>query len=527
MKFRKIFLMGIVASCLSAGCMKDLDQTPTIDPDSINEESVKNSPERIKQSLAKIYASLALTGQQGPAGMPDISGIDEGTSQFSRLLFYLQELPTDTAIMAWGDPGVPDFHNGNWTASNGIIEAMYYRLAIVSSYCNSFISIHQNTDNQEVKRYVAEARFVRAYVYSQLIDLFGSVPIITEIKTKISVSDVKTRVEAFDFVEKELKEIENILPEARQNEYGRVDKVAAQALLSRLYLNAQVYTGTNRYADCVTYSEKVINSAYQLHTDYQALFMADNDKNGAEKENIFTLNFDGLQSQTWAGTTFLTHATTGGSMNAANIGINNGWWGVRCVKEFVDKFEKVGTATPPTAWSDKRAKFHIDEQSYEIDNPSDVANFNKGYALTKFSNIRFSDGKAGKDPAGNFADTDLALIRLSEIYLNYAEALLRTSGNATEAINKVNAIRSRANAIPFTTLSLQNILDERARELHWEGFRRTDLIRFDQFTEATYLWTFKGGVKTGKAIEDFRKLYPISLNIINASDGVLQQNIGY
>ena len=192
MKSNYIKIWGLAAALSLSSCLKDLDQDPSIDPDSKTENSVKSNLDEAEQALAKVYASLALTGQQGPSGSPDIQGIDEGTSQFTRLLFYMQELPTDEAVVAWSDPGVPDFHNMNWTASNGIIEGMYYRLAQTVSFANSFISINQNSQFEEMKTYgVAEARFIRAYAYYYLMDLFGATPIITEVKDNLTTSDRK------------------------------------------------------------------------------------------------------------------------------------------------------------------------------------------------------------------------------------------------------------------------------------------------------------------------------------------------
>ena len=522
MKSNYIKIWGLAVALSLSSCVKDLDQDPSIDPDSKTENSVKSNLDEAEQALAKIYASLALTGQQGPTGSPDVQGIDEGTSQFTRLLFYMQELPTDEAVVAWSDPGVPDFHNMNWTASNGIIEGMYYRLAQTVSFANSFISINQNSQFEEMKTYgVAEARFIRAYAYYYLMDLFGATPIITEVKDNLTTSDRKSRAEVFAFIESELKAIENDLKAPKTNEYGRVDKAAAWALLSRLYLNAEVYTGTPRWADCMEYATKVINSGYSLAPNYKNLFLADNDTNGAQNENIFTANFDGLSSKTWAGSTFLVHASIGGAMSAQNYGVGSGWAGIRTTKSLVQKFN--GTNNPPTAWTDARAMFFTNGQEYEI---SSISNFKHGYAITKYKNIT-SAGAKGKDPAGDFVDTDVALIRLAEIYLNYAEAAMRSGNNTANALTYVNLLRSRAGVTTLGAVTTDEILNERARELYWEGFRRTDLIRYNQFVEGTYLWPFKGGVAAGAAVDNFRKLYPIPANVVLSSGGVIEQNTGY
>ena len=334
-------LLYILSLSIVVSCHDDLNQSP-IDPDSFTEENVFASVNEAKGALAKLYASLALTGQNGPAGSPDIADIDEGFSQFSRMLFNLNEITTDHAVVGWGDPGLPDLHGMYWSSSNDFTEAMYYRLAQAVSFSNSFIKNASELSGDEVNVFIAEARFLRAYAYYNLLDLYGNVPLTTEISTELPTQS--NRTELFNFIESELMEIESIL--LASNEYGRVDNVAAHALLSRLYLNAEAWTGQDRYADCITYSQNVINSGYTLNmndangngTAYDELFMADNDVNGAQNEFIFTLNFDGMQSQTYGGTTFLVHAAIGGSMNPGNFGVNGGWGGLRTTKNLVNQF---------------------------------------------------------------------------------------------------------------------------------------------------------------------------------------------
>ena len=334
-------LLYILSLSIVVSCHDDLNQSP-IDPDSFTEENVFASVNEAKGALAKLYASLALTGQNGPAGSPDIADIDEGFSQFSRMLFNLNEITTDHAVVGWGDPGLPDLHGMYWSSSNDFTEAMYYRLAQAVSFSNSFIKNASELSGEEINVFIAEARFLRAYAYYNLLDLYGNVPLTTEISTELPTQS--NRTELFNFIESELMEIESTL--LASNEYGRVDNIAAHALLSRLYLNAEAWTGQDRYADCVTYSQNVINSSYSLNmndangngTAYDELFMADNDVNGAQNEFIFTLNFDGMQSQTYGGTTFLVHAAIGGSMNPGNFGVNGGWGGLRTTKNLVNQF---------------------------------------------------------------------------------------------------------------------------------------------------------------------------------------------
>ena len=538
-KYIKHSIFGVILALSLSACMKDLDQEP-IDPDSFTEKDVFKNATEAKGALAKIYASLSLTGQKGPAGDGDIAGADEGSTGYTRMQFYLQVASTDEAIIRWSDAGVPDFHNMSWTPANTFNNAYYNRLGQQIAFANSFIDNAQAlASDPEVAYYIAEARFIRAYAYYNVIDAFGKAPLVTSSKADLKPAQ-NTRVELFNFVESELKDLEGKLKAARANEYGRVDVVAAQALLARLYLNAKVYIGQDKYTDCITYAKKVIASSYSLNTTdannngtaYDELFLADNNSNGAQNEFIFLASFDGLNTKTYGGTAFIIHGATGGNMNASSLGINDGWSGLTAPKEFVNKFEVSArnSNNEPTAWKDKRAMFYTDGQTYEN---TDLKDFTKsGYAITKFKNIT-STGAAGKDPEKKFPDTDLPLIRLAEVYLTYAEAVLRggTGGDRATALGYINQLRSRAygNAsgnIADSNLTLDFILDERARELYWEGLRRTDLIRYGKFTGGAYLWSFKGGAASGVAVPDYRNLYPIPQDARTANEN-LTQNTGY
>ena len=207
-------------------------------------------------------------------------------------------------------------------------------------------------------------------------------------------------------------------------------------------------------------------------------------------------------------------------MTAADFGINSGWGGIRSTKNLVNLF-------PATDGSiDKRGVFHTDGQNFEI---NAIGAFTDGYPLIKFKNITKS-GAAGSDTGGDFVDTDFPLFRLADAYLIYAEAVLRGGGgNMSTALQYVNALRTRAygnTSGNVTSINLDFILDERARELAWEATRRTDLIRFGKFTSGSYLWPFKGGVQDGRAVEDYRKLYPIPTNDLIANPNLVQ-NQGY
>jgi len=517
-------ILALVAVITS--CKKDL--TPYYETTS---ENVYKDFNNYKPVLARLYAGFAVSGQQGPAGKPDIGGIDEGFSNYIRQYYNMQELTTDEAIISWNDGTIHDLHNMKWTSSNEFIKAIYDRIYYQISACNEFI--RQTSDeklsgngisgaNADLARtYRAEARFLRALSYWHAIDLFGNVPFVVETDPVGSFfPPQKSRAEVFNYIESELKEVEGQLI-APRTEYGRADKAAAWTLLAKIYLNAEVYTGTARYTDCITYCNKVIGAGYTLESNYRNLFLADNNKSN---EIIFPITFDGTHTTGYGGMTYIVHAPVGGKMNPADFGINGGWSGIRTTKSLVALFSDISGNT------DKRAQFFTDGQSLEINDPY---SFTDGYAIGKFKNVT-STGAKGSDVSGNFPDTDFPMFRLADVYLMYAEAVVRggTGGNALTATGYINQLRTRAyngslsgNILP-TALTLDFLIDERGRELHWEMHRRTDLIRFGRFTGSTYVWPWKGGVKAGTSVPSFRNIMPIpQTDIVNNPN--ITQNSGY
>ncbi|TDN87629.1 SusD-like starch-binding protein associating with outer membrane [Salegentibacter sp. 24] len=527
LKTIKPFLILFISANLFWACEDDLDLQP--EDNRLTAENTFEDPASYKQFLAKLYAGLAVSGQEGPAGDPDLVGLDEGFSQYLRLYWSMQELTTDEAVIGWNDGTIQDLHAQNWTAGNEFIRTMYYRILYQVSLTNEFL--RQSTpelldargltaeDKENVGQYRAEARFLRALHYYHALDLFGNVPFVTE-EDPIGafLPQQIQRPELFDYVESELLAIESEMASPNSNEYGRADQAAAWMLLSKLYLNAEVYTGEARYADALSYAEKVINANYSLVDNYQKLFLADNSTNGAQSEIIFPITFDGQETQSYGGMAFIIHAAVGGEMDPADFGVSSGWAGLRTTAALVDKFPNGAES------QDERAMFFTEGQSKEID---DISSFNDGYAVTKFKNVTV-EGEWGSDDTGEFPDTDFPMFRLADTYLMYAEAHLRGGGgSASAALAYVNELRARAEAEPIeaSDLSLDLILEERARELYWEAKRRTDLIRFNQFTE-NGVWPWKGGVPQGTTTQSFRNLMPIPASDLGVNTN-LEQNPGY
>lgn len=525
----KTIFFAFIMLLFVQSCEKDLQP----EDNRLTADVAFSDPTAYKAFLAKIYAGISVSGQQGPAGDPDLSGLDEGFSNYLRLYWSMQELTTDEAIIGWNDGTIKDLHSQTWTSGNEFIRTMYSRIMYQVALTNEFL--RQTTDAKldargtddalraEIHNYRAEARFMRALTYWHAMDLFGNVPFVTEDDPiGAFLPQQIQRADLFNYVESELLDIENTIVPARQNEYGRADQAAVWMLLAKLYLNAEVYTGTPRYADVITYTTKIINAGYSIAPNpYYQLFLADNDTNGTQSEVIFPITFDGIHTQSFGGMTFLVHAPVGGSMIPANYGINGGWAGIRTTSTFVDQFPGEENS------ADGRALFYTAGQSKEITN---VSAFNNGYAIEKFRNVDVN-GNPGSDATGDIPDTDFPMFRLADVYLMYAEANLRGGGgSAADAVTYINTLRERAYGdtsgdINQSDLTLDFILSERSRELFWEGHRRTDLIRFGKFSDSG-VWPWKGNVAQGVTTEAYRDLMPIPATDLGVNTN-LQQNEGY
>lgn len=533
-KISYLLLMILGMNMAFTSCTNDLNVTPKDDDEFLSETFFKD-PASYKQVLAKLYAGLYVGGNDGDgngtgAKSADIAGLGGDFSSYLRLLFVCQELPTDEAVIAWADGSLPTMNTQMWAPSNEFLYGAYSRSFYEISLANEFL--RETTDDKltargvdaalkaEIATYRAEARFLRAFDYVQLMDLFGNVPITTEADPVGFFNPVqKSRAEVFAFVESELKDLDSKLMASRANEYGRIDKTAAKFLLAQIYLNAKVYIGTAKNAECLAACNDVIASGYTFaNVPYAYLFAADNNTNGAQNEVIFPVVADGNYTRPiGGGISFIIHASIGGSMTASDYGMDGGWQGTRTRKEFVQSFpDETGTA-------DKRGTFYRNGQDIEINN---IGKFTDGYAVTKFKNRTSTGGTAQRN---DMPDTDFPMFRLSDVYLMYAEATLRGGGgDIPTAVGYINKLKTRAGAAPIiaSDLTLDFILAERGRELFWECHRRTDLIRFDKFTGSSKIWQWKGGVKNGTSTDSYRNLMPIPATAIQANP-TLKQNPGY
>ena len=518
MKNKSIWTVLITISLLTTSCLSELNVQPVVE--NTFENLIAKDPNAAKGIMAKMYASFTLAGNEGP-GTSELKGDDAGESPFLRGIFNLEELTTDMAKNRWGDDGLDQLTtNTKWDENNKFFRYTYNRIYFTVAQCNNFINVLKTANVAEKESFVAETKFLRALAYFYLVDFYGKGALVTE--TDFGSSETKaesTRKEIFDYVVKDLKSIEDQIP--LKNEYGRANRSAVRMLLAKLYLNAEVYTGQKSYDDALTYAKKVIDEGgYTLADKYLSVFSGDNN---TSTEIIFPLVCSAQTSQSYGNTTYITNGSASNETMPLNeFGLQDGWGGHRTTKALYGLFGNLTTST------DQRSKlFFTRGHNYEME---DYKKWTDGYPSTKFRNANFN----GTTLLSSFSNVDFPLFRIADAYLMYAEAVLRgaTGGSATQALTYVNAIRTKRSitegglSITASDLTLNFILDERARELSFEGHRRTDLIRFGKFTGSSYVWPWKGGTATGTSIPEAYKLFPVPLTALQANPK-LSQNLGY
>ena len=522
-------------------CVDDLNVTP-IDPSvtqTFNQDQV----------FTKIYSSLAATGQKAPDGDPDVKGVDEGFSAFYRSIWNVNELTTDESLWAFNDTGIPELQYSNWTSANLLLKGLYGRLYFNITLCNHFLEQTVGKDDAITKKQRAETRFMRALNYFYLLDMFENVPFMETVTLQASAFPIK-RTDLFTYVDTELAACEKDMYQAGEAKpYYRVNVVANWLLRSRLFLNAEVYTGTAKWDSAAIYAAKVIDpsSGYSLCPTYRQLFMGDNagvldgsTVNMAPNEIIFPIAQDGIQTKNWGGSEFLIASIHSPDMPSSGISVQ--WSCARARATLVKKFfpgnavftdnNDLTTAKAPTlSVKDSRALFLkggviIKKKDGSADSINTATRtmgiisntFTQGYSVIKFSNLR-ADG--GKTHDTQWPDMDIPFMRKAEAYLTYAEAVYNGASPINgSAVNAINILRSRAGkTTALTSLTKQNIIDEWAREFFFEGRRRMDLIRFGQYggIGTGYTWDWKNGIAAGADIDAKYNIFPIPSTDLNAN----------
>ena len=546
-------MMGTAVLTGTTSCVSDLDQYPHTETTSKN---VYTSLANYEAVLGKIYAAMVTSGQGKGGDNKDMASVLNSGSGFDymRMFINMQECGTDEFASTWltGEQ-TTGLTYLSWDANDAWISDMYYRIYYNIALCNEFLrnansASFSGADAEKLKEYKAEVRFMRALFYYHALDFFRNIPMVTENDPVGSFIPPRyTPQQTFDYIESELKDCVGDMLPASTCPYGQASQGAAYTLLAKLYLNSEVYTGVAKYTECKEACEKVMGMGYSLESDYSKLFNADNDKR--TNEIIFALPVSAEHTVSWGSSTYLVCgqlSMSNANQSVADFGVTNGWSEFRLRPEFVDKF----TQTDIDGNGDKRCKFFTNGQSKDI---TDMTTETAGYLSEKWSNLK-DDGTTASNTGDAGVDTDFPLFRLADVYLMYAECVVRTGddwdnwagGSDAEsdsrkkgAIYWINKVRERAYGIDengnpkgqvwkenFSSKDafLQFILDERARELYHEGYRRTDLIRYGQFTTNKYIWQWKGGVHDGQAVDSKYNIYPIPNTELTANPNLHNDN---
>lgn len=548
-------MMGTVVLTSATSCVSDLDQYPQTETTS---KDVYTNIANYEAVLGKIYAAMVTSGQGKGGDNKDMASVLNGGSGFDymRMFINMQECGTDEFASTWltGEQ-TTGLTYLSWDANDAWVSDMYYRIYYNIALCNEFLrnanaASFSGEDEMKMKEYKAEVRFMRALFYYHALDFYRNIPMVTENDPVGSyIPPRSTPQQTFDYIESELKDCVGDMLPASTCPYGQASQGAAYTLLAKLYLNSEVYTGVAKYAECKEACEKVMNMGYSLEGDYSKLFNADNDKR--TNEIIFALPVSATHTVSWGASTYLVCGQL--SMSNANqapgdFGATSGWSEFRLRPEFVDKFSDSDIyAQGEQPKGDVRAKFFTAGQSKDVASMTDETT---GYISEKWSNLK-DDGTAASNTGNDGVDTDFPLFRLADVYLMYAECVARIKGSDWDpwnggseasdpaviasrkqgAIYWINLLRERAGAADVWSNNfadddafLRFILDERARELYHEGYRRTDLIRFGQFTTSKYVWQWKGGTHDGQAVDSKYNIYPIPNTELTANPNLHNDN---
>ena len=553
MKLKNILysmMMGTAVLASTTSCVSDLDQYPQTETTS---KDVYTNLANYEAVLGKIYAAMVTSGQGKGGDNKDMESVlnDGSGFDYMRMFLNMQECGTDEFASTWltGEQ-TTGLTYLSWDANDAWVSDMYYRIYYNIALCNEFLrnangASFSGNDEVKMKEYKAEVRFIRALFYYHTLDLYRNIPMVTEQDPVGSfIPPRATPQETFDYIESELKDcIGDMLP-ASSCPYGQASQGAAYTLLAKLYLNSEVYTGVAKYAECKAACQQVMNMGYSLESDYSKLFNADNDKR--TNEIIFALPVSAEHTVSWGASTYLVCgqlSLSNANQTPGDFGAESGWSEFRLRSQFVDKFNESDIyAQGEEAKGDKRAKFFTNGQNKDVTSMTDETT---GYLSEKWSNLK-DDGTKASNTSNDGVETDFPLFRLADVYLMYAECVARlgedwdnwNGGSDAEAASRkegaiyyINKVRERAGAADvwkdnFASDAdfLQFILDERARELYHEGYRRTDLIRFGQFTTNKYIWQWKGGTHDGQAVDSKYNIYPIPNTELTANPNLHNDN---
>ncbi|KAA3437893.1 RagB/SusD family nutrient uptake outer membrane protein [Rufibacter hautae] len=453
----------------------------------------------INAALASIYNEV-----RGDWNGKGIAGADRGW-------YDLNETSTDEMIVptredgGWNDNGIwRAMYQHTWTGSQEFIGNTWNWLYRSVFKANLAIELLENANADQSR--IAEARVLRAYFYYMLMDGWGNIPFYTQNNVTVDQIPQTPRAEVFNFIVKEIQDNVEFLPTTKGGQfYGRFNKWAAYALLAKIYLNAEVYTGTPRWTEAIAASDKIINEGgFTLtpnlynNAGASAVFGDRLD----DQEVILAVYVDALS----APRNIIGIRTLQGPHGNALFGFST-WNGATVHQDFLNKYSTDDL---------RRKQWLVGPQPGGVTYTSTLSSINSAGQSEGARNAKFLPVPPFEP--GNSSSNDFPVFRYADVLLTKAEALLRSGGSEATARELVDQVRNRAGLPDFAgTLTLNEVYDERGRELAWEGHRRQDMIRFGTFTAPR---AFKA------ASADTYKLFPIPAEAIT-NNRTLVQNPGY
>jgi hypothetical protein len=500
----KVLFLGILVSVFSLACT-DLEE----------EIYSEVTPDQFFQTEAEFVSALgnAYTQLNSIGGNGNIFSLQEVTSD---------EIVVPTRGQDWDDGGEwRRLHTHEYAFENGIINNSWVFCYGGVSTCNRLIFQFNELGVEGAEEFIAELRALRAMYYYWLVDLYGNVPIVTDFDVPPDFAPANnSRQEVFNFIEQELTEVLPLLTqEVGGAAYGRVNYYTAQAILAKLYLNAEVYTGTPQLEKALTAVDEIINSGqYSLAPDYYDNFVVNNENS---PEFIFAIPYDEVFQQGFVMPMMTLHYASQATYNLTA----QPWNGFASLQEFYDSYEDTDVRKqnflvgPQFSASGERLLDNGAEAS-DPDGPplTFTPEINElGPQALRQAGVRIGKWEYELGSTENL-NNDLALLRYSDIVLMKAEILFRQGQTAGEALALVNQIRERAGVAPFTELTEENLLAERGREMFAEQTRRSDLIRFGRYNDA---WQFKP-----QDPSDHVNIFPIPRPQLDSNPNLVQ-NPGY
>jgi len=519
--FLKISIVYVFAALIFSGCAKKLQEHVYSDD---TEDNFYTNATQVMAAYGLPYAFLQKVMYE--------------------IHFTMSELSTDEVVVTVkANEGYENgqwirFFQHQWTSQEPFILYEWSNLYQGIGYCNSFIGAMENRDisgfdlPKPKEQLIAEVKMVRAMLYYWLLDQYGNVPVVTSLNTVNP--ETSPRAEVFAFVEKEIKDNISFLAKKGSSDwYGHFTQSAANALLARLYLNAEVYTGTARWDDCITACNNILegDESYTLDANWNDPFKIRNENSN---ENILVVPYDAVNAPGFNAVQVQLWGALGWQWY-----FNDWLWGKVVTPEaFFNLFgendlrrnqwlfgpqtyvDENGAMQPVPGWYDQDGKqFEIYPHIAMLNNPT--GGYGQGVCNVKYEIQKGTPQEASPTQMSN----DLVVFRLGEIMFIKAECLMRKNNGAftQEAIQLVNDVRARSFApgdpdAVYTSLTLEEFLDERGREFAYEMKRREDLIRFGKFGDARW----EKPADAGRT----KELYPIPYNIRLANPG-LEQNPGY